>query len=93
MIDSVYGKFDIRNAKHIWDEYDMESAPIENMTYILPDDFDEFKQTADGYYSPSVCEGQTNCIREGWIYYKTTNPEFSFKNISIKYLLNNNLKE
>ena len=88
MIDSEIGKFDIRDAKRIWDEYGMESVPIETMTYVLPDDFDEFKQTADGYYSPDVCEGQTDCIREGWTYYKTTNPSFCFKNVSIKYLLN-----
>lgn len=87
MIDSENGIFDIRKAKMIWDEYEMESVPIEKMTYILPDDFEEFKQTADGNYDSSVCEGQTNCIREGWVYYKTTDPSFSFKNISRKYLL------
>lgn len=87
MIDSVNGVFDIRDAKKIWDIYDMESVPIETMTYILPDDFEEFKQTADGNYDSSVCEGQSDCIREGWVYYKTTEPSFSFKNISRKYLL------
>lgn len=91
MIDSVFGKFDIRNAKNLFAEYEMECVPIENMTYILPDDFEEFKQTADGYYSPYVCEGQTKCMREGWIYYKTTNPDFCFKNVSIKYLLNDDI--
>ena len=87
MIDSENGVFDIRKAKIIWDAYDMESVPIESMTYILPDDFEEFKQTADGCYDASVCEGQTDCTREGWVYYKTTDPSFSFKNISRKYLL------
>ena len=87
MIDSENGVYDIRDAKKIWDTYDMESVPIETMTYILPDDFEEFKQTADGYYDASVCEGQTNCTREGWVYYKTTDPSFSFKNVSRKYLL------
>lgn len=88
MIDSEVGKFDIRDAKNYWDKYGMESVPIENMTYILPDDFDKFKQTADGYYSYEVCEGQNDCRREGWVYYKTTDPSFSFKNVSIQYLLN-----
>lgn len=87
MIDSVKGSFDIREAKKIWDAYDMESVPIETMTYILPDDFEEFKLTADGNYASSVCEWQTDCAREGWVYYKTTDPSFSFKNISRKYLL------
>ena len=87
MIDSENGVFDIRKAKQIWDAYDMESVPIETMTYILPDDFEQFKQTAEGCYDASVCEGQTNCEREGWVYYKTTDPSFSFKNISRKYLL------
>lgn len=91
MIDSVFGRFDIRNAKHIWFEYDMECVPIESMTYILPDDFEEFKRTADGYYSKNVCEGQTGCTREGWTYYKTTDPSFSFKNTSINYLIDKNI--
>lgn len=86
MIDSN-GKFDIREAKKVWDEYKMESVPIEDEEYILPDDFEEFKQTADGYYSPEVCDGKTKCSMEGWVYYKTTEPDFSFKNISRKYLL------
>ncbi len=80
-------KFDIREAKKIWDEYGMESVPIDDKEYILPDDFEEFKQTADGYYSADVCDGQTKCAMEGWVYYKTTEPGFSFKNISRKYLL------
>lgn len=87
MIDSENGVFDIRDAKKIWDIYDMESVPIETMTYIFPDDFEEFKQTADGYYDASVCEGQRDCIREGWVYYKTTDFSFSFENVSRQYLL------
>ncbi len=59
MIDDK-GVFDIRDAKKIWTEYEMESVPIEKEEYILPDDFEEFKQSADGYYSPEVCEGEIN---------------------------------
>lgn len=88
MIDSKTGKFDIREAKRIWDEYEMETIPIEPMAYILPNSFEQFKQTADGYYSSEACDDQTGCIREGWIYYKTTDPDFCFKNVSINYLLN-----
>jgi hypothetical protein len=87
MIDSEKGMFDIREAKKVWDEYGMESVPIEDEDYTLPDDFEEFKQTADGFYNPDVCEGQTKCAREGFVYYKTTDPNFSFKNVSRKYLL------
>lgn len=88
MIDSKIGKYDIRNAKKIWKEYNMETVPIINENYILPDDFEEFKLTADGMYDPSVCEGKKNQAREGFVYYKTTDPNFSFKNVSRKYLLN-----
>ena len=87
MIDSEIGMFDIRKAKFFWDKYMMESVPIMEDNYILPDDFEEFKLTADGYYEPSVCEGSTKCRREGWVYYKTTDPKFSFKNVSREYLL------
>ena len=88
MIDSKIGKYDIRDAEKIWKEYNMETVPIINENYILPDDFEEFKLTADGMYDPSVCEGKKNQAREGFVYYKTTDPNFSFKNVSRKYLLN-----
>ena len=87
MIDSNIGKYDIRRAKMIWDEYFMESVPIVNEDYILPDDFEEFKLSADGVYYSDVCEGLMNQPREGYVYYKTTDPNFSFKNVSRKYLL------
>jgi hypothetical protein len=87
MIDSKVGKYDIRDAVKIWKEYNMETVPIVNENYIFPDDFEEFKSTADGYYDPSVCEGKKNQEREGFVYYKTTDPNFSFKNVSRNYLL------
>jgi hypothetical protein len=87
MIDSEDGKLDIRDAKALWDEYEMESVPIDEKEYILPDDFEEFKESADGYYDASICEGNEKCMIEGYVYYKTTDPKFSFKNISRKYLL------
>ena len=65
----------------------METVPIMNDNYILPDDFEEFKRSADGYYDGSVCEGSLDCPREGFVYYKTTDPTFSFKNVSREYLL------
>ena len=66
----------------------MEVVPIVNENYIMPDDFEEFKKSADGYYDVSVCEGSSDCPREGFVYYKTTDPTFSFKNVSREYLIN-----
>lgn len=86
MTDSRTGRFDIREAKKIWGKYNMEVVPIVNENYIMPDDFEEFKASADGIYDASVCEGNTNCPREGFVYYKTTEPTFSFKNVSREYL-------
>ena len=88
MIDSKIGKYDIRDAAKIWKEYNMEMVPIIDENYILPDNFEEFKLTADGYYDSSVCENKTAQKREGFVYYKINNPNFSFKNVSRKYLLN-----
>ena len=90
MIDSIKGFYDIREAKKIWEQYKMEFVPIEDKLYILPDDFEEFKLTADGVYDASVCEGKENVPREGFVYYKSTDPNFSFKNVSRKYLLKQN---
>ena len=87
MTDSKNGRYDIRDAKKIWDSYGIEVVPIVCEDYVMPDDFEEFKLSADGYYEPSVCEGNKNCKREGFVYYKTTEPNFSFKNVSREYLL------
>lgn len=87
MIDSNKGMYDIRDAAKIWKEYNMEFVPIVNENYILPDDFEDFKETADGFYSLECCEGHFDCKREGFVYYKTTDPNFSFKNVSRDYLL------
>jgi hypothetical protein len=88
MIDSSKGKYDMREAERIWISYGMEIVPIVDVSYRMPDDFDEFKQSADGFYSTEVTEGTHDCPREGYVYYKTTDPNFSFKNVSNKYLLN-----
>lgn len=90
MIDSKIGKYDIREAKKIWDTYNMTCVPIVDENYTLPDDFEAFKEEADGCYNPIVCDGKKNKSREGYVYYKTTDPNFSFKNVSKKYLLKHN---
>ena len=87
MIDSDKGMYDIRDAVKIWEEYNMEYVPIVNENYIFPDDFEDFKETANGFYSSNCCEGHTDCKREGFVYYKTTDPNFHFKNVSRDYLL------
>ena len=84
--DSENGRLDIREAKKLWDKYGMETVPIVG-TVVLPDDFEEFKLSADGFYDPIVCEGAAKQKREGFVYYKTTDPAFSFKNVSRNYLL------
>ena len=87
MIDSAKGMWDIRDAKQIWESFGMEHVPIEDRLSVLEVDMETFKQSADGYYDPSVCDGQTKCHREGFVYYKQDNPNFSFKNVSRDYLL------
>lgn len=84
--DNVNGRMDIRDAVHNWKNLNMETVPIVNENYIMPDDFEEFKKTADGVYEASVCEGRTDCQREGFVYYKIGEPTFSFKNVSREYL-------
>lgn len=85
--DSEKGRWDIRDMKKLLDKYFIQTVPIINENYILPDDFEEFKQSADGFYDSEVCEGWTQQPREGYVYYKTTDPNFSFKNVSRSYLL------
>lgn len=80
------GRWAMLDAIKMWKEYGLETVPVVDENYILPDDFEEFKLSADGYYDPSVCEGKTKQQREGFVYYKTTDPNFSFKNVSREYL-------
>lgn len=85
--DSVNGRLDIVTANNLWRKFDMEVVPIVDTNFILPDDMETFKLQADGFYDADVCEGHKDCVREGFVYYKTTDPTFSFKNVSRKYLL------
>lgn len=85
--DSEHGRLDIRTAAEIWQAYGMEVVPIIDCNYIMPDDFEEFKKSADTTYDSACCEGQSGCKAEGYVYYKTTDPCFSFKNVSREYLL------
>ena len=69
-IDSINGMWNIQHAAEEWEKYGMEHVPIEDEYVTLEKDMEEFKLTADGYYDPSVCEGNTKCRREGYVYYK-----------------------
>lgn len=85
--DSINGRLNLTTAKEEWEKRGMEVVPIIDTNFILPDDMETFKLQADGFYDASVCEGKTDCAREGFVYYKTTDPTFSFKNVSRTYLL------
>lgn len=87
MITSDIGKWDIREAAKVWNRYNIETVPIVHENYILPDDMEDFKLEADGFYSRDCCEGLGAQPREGFVYYKTNDPNFSFKNVSREYLL------
>lgn len=88
MITSDIGMWNIIDAaKEYWIPNNMEYVPIEIIPVTLEKDMEDFKLTADGYYSATVCEGNFKCRREGYVYYKLEDPNFSFKNVSRNYLL------
>lgn len=70
-------------AKKILAEYNIPFVPIIDDNYILPDtdDFEEFKQSADG---KSVINKKV--LREGFVY-RSQDGQKSFKNVSRKFLL------
>lgn len=86
--DNLNGRMNIVAAADAWSHFDMEVVPIVDVNYIMPDNFEEFKLSADGFYDATVCEGAKDCPREGYVYYKVTDPTFSFKNVSREYLIN-----
>lgn len=88
--DSINGRRPIILAQEDWKSYAMEVVPIIDIDYTLPDSLEEMKASAEGVYSPSVCEGKQDCPREGLVYYKVGEPTCSFKNVSKSYLLKHN---
>lgn len=84
MTDSKNGRLNPIEASKICSDYNIDWVPLLDINYILPDDFEEFKLSADG---PCDIPG-SNGLREGFVYYKKDDPTFSFKNVSNKYLLN-----
>ena len=87
MTDSENGRWNIVDAAKIWHDYEMECVPITDEHYILENNLEALKRKADGFYNPSVCEGHEGCRREGLVYYKADDPNFSFKNVSRQYLM------
>lgn len=68
-------------AKKILDAYDIPFVPIIDENYILPDDFEEFKLSADGMSTIN-----NKCRQEGYVYRKVDG-SLSFKNVSREFLL------
>ena len=82
-IDSQKGRWNSVEAKNLVQPYGIEWVPIVDENYILPDDFEEFKKSADG-----LCEAPgASGLREGYVYRNVANPNLSFKNVSRQYLL------
>lgn len=84
-IDSEKGRWNSIDGKKLVEQYGIEWVPIIDENYILPNDFEEFKKSADG---PCDIPGSSG-LREGWVYRAKNNPNFSFKNVSREYLLKN----
>lgn len=82
-IDSKNGRWNSVKAKELTSKYGIEWVPIIDENYILPDDFEDFKKSADGPCDIPNSKG----LREGWVYRAQNNPNFSFKNVSREYLL------
>ena len=70
-------------AKTILENYDIPFVPIIDENYILPDDFEELKLSADGISTIS------NVKREGFVY-RALDGTQSFKNVSREFLLKHN---
>lgn len=82
LIRSDVGRINSIEAKDICAQYDIPWVPIVDEHYILPDDFEEFKLSADG---PCEAPGARG-MREGYVY-RSLDGQKSFKNVSRKYLL------
>lgn len=83
-ITSDVGRWNSVDAAKLCSEYGIEWVPIVDDNYILPDDFEDFKLSADG-----SCEAEgASGAREGYVYRNYDDNTLSFKNVSRQYLLN-----
>ena len=83
-ITSDIGRWNSVDAAKLCSEYGIEWVPIVDDNYILPDDFEDFKLSADG---PCEAKGASGA-REGYVYRNYDDNTLSFKNVSRQYLLN-----
>lgn len=85
-IDSQKGRWGSVEARDLTAQYGIEWVPIVDENYILPDNFEEFKLSADG-----PCEApESSGLREGYVYRNVADPNLSFKNVSRLYLIKHN---
>lgn len=68
-------------AKEILDKHGIPFVPIIDKHYIMPDDFEEFKATADKFSTIN-----DKCLQEGFVY-RSQDGKLSFKNVSNKFLM------
>lgn len=86
LIDSNLGRWDSVEARKFCAAYGIPWVPIIDTNYQVPADMEEFKLSADG---PCEVLGASG-LREGYVYRKVGDPNFSFKNVSREYLLKHN---
>lgn len=82
-ITSDRGRWNSVEAAKLCYEYGIDWVPIVDDNYILPDNFEEFKLSADG---PCEAFGASGA-REGYVYRNYDDNTLSFKNVSREYLL------
>lgn len=87
-ITSDIGRWGSVEGRDFISEYNIPWVPIVDENYVLPDDFEEFKASADGNCEAEGASG----LREGYVYRRKTfinSGINSFKNVSRQYLLKN----
>ena len=82
-ITSDIGRWNSIDAANLCSSYGIEWVPIVDDNYILPDNFEEFKLSADGPCEANGASGN----REGYVYRNFDDNTLSFKNVSREYLL------
>lgn len=83
LIDSKIGRWDSVEGRKWCSSFGIPWVPIVDTNCQVESDMEAFKLTADG---PCEIPGSTG-LREGYVYRKVGDPNFSFKNVSRKYLL------
>ena len=86
LIDSKFGRWDSVQAKKFCAVFGIPWVPIVDTNYQPPKYMEEFKLSADGPCEVPGAQG----LREGYVYRKVGDPDFSFKNVSREYLLKHN---